>query len=138
MYEVKAINASEEIYLNIVSTSPDAPRITGTIKQGINVIDSFTFTIYPNHPAYNSLHPFSTKITVFNTKTRKYEFVGRILMTNQTWAISMTQSPSMASITTRACANICKSSSTTTTIRLARISSSRSASLKSKKIYIAT
>ena len=83
MYEVKAINASEEIYLNIVSTSPDAPRITGTIKQGINVIDSFTFTIYPNHPAYNSLHPFSTKITVFNTKTRKYEFVGRILMTKK-------------------------------------------------------
>ncbi len=83
MYEVKAINASEEIYLNIVSTEPDAPRITGTIKQGINVIDSFTFTIYPNHPAYNALHPFSTKITVFNTKTRKYEFVGRVLMTKK-------------------------------------------------------
>lgn len=83
MYEVKAINASEEIYLNIVSTEPDAPRITGTIKQGINVIDSFTFTIYPNHPAYNSLHPFSTKITVFNTKTHKYEFVGRVLMTKK-------------------------------------------------------
>ena len=83
MYEVKALNASEEIYLNIVSTEPDAPRITGTIKQGINVIDSFTFTIYPNHPAYNSLHPFSTKITVFNTKTRKYEFVGRVLMTKK-------------------------------------------------------
>lgn len=83
MYEVKAINASEEIYLNIVSTEPDAPRITGTIKQGINVIDSFTFTIYPNHPAYNSLHPLSTKITVFNTKTHKYEFVGRVLMTKK-------------------------------------------------------
>lgn len=80
MYEVKAINASEEICLNIVSTEPDAPRITGTIKQGINVIDSFTFTIYPNHPAYNSIHPFLTKITVFNTKTNKYEFVGRVLM----------------------------------------------------------
>ncbi len=37
MYEVKAINESEEIYLNIVSTELDAPRITGTIKQGINV-----------------------------------------------------------------------------------------------------
>lgn len=83
MYEVKAVNTSEEIYLNIVSTEPDAPRITGTIKQGINVIDSFTFTIYPNHPAYNALHPFSTKITVFNTKTHKYEFVGRVLMTKK-------------------------------------------------------
>ncbi len=80
MYEVKAVNTSEEIYLNIVSTEPDAPRITGTIKQGINVIDSFTFTIYPNHQAYNSIHPFLTKITVFNTKTNKYEFVGRVLM----------------------------------------------------------
>lgn len=80
MYEVKAINTSEEIYLNIVSAEPNAPRITGTIKQGINVIDSFTFTIYPNHSAYNSIHPFLTKITVFNTKTRKYEFVGRVLM----------------------------------------------------------
>lgn len=83
MYEVKAINESEEIYLNIVSTELDAPRITGTIKQGINVIDSFTFTIYPNHQAYNSIHPFLTKITVFNTKTHKYEFVGRVLMTKK-------------------------------------------------------
>ena len=82
MYEVKAINANKETYLNIVSTEQNAPRICGTIKQGINTIDSFTFTIYPNHKAYSELYPFTTKITVFNVKTKKYEFIGRVLMTS--------------------------------------------------------
>lgn len=80
MYEVKAINEGKAIHLNVVSTESDAPRISGTVKQGINVIDSFTFTIYPNHKAYNDLHPFATTIVVFNKKTQKNEFVGRVLL----------------------------------------------------------
>ena len=49
MYDVKLINKNKETYINVTSTDLNAPRITGTIKKGINVIDSFTFDIYPNN-----------------------------------------------------------------------------------------
>lgn len=78
MYIVTIINNSVETIINHVSAdSPD--RITGTIKQGINCIDSFTFTIYPNNIGYNLINPYSTLVKVFNTKTNKYEFIGRVL-----------------------------------------------------------
>ena len=48
MYDVKLINNNVETYINVTSTDQNAPRITGSIKQGINAIDSFTFNIYPN------------------------------------------------------------------------------------------
>ncbi|MDY3960163.1 phage tail protein [Romboutsia timonensis] len=78
MYIVTIINNNIETIINHVSAdSPD--RITGTIKQGINCIDSFTFTIYHNNVGYNLINPYSTLVKVFNTKTNKYEFIGRIL-----------------------------------------------------------
>lgn len=80
MYEVRAINEGIKTDLNVVSTEHDSPRINGTVKQGINVINSFTFTIYPNHKGYSALHPFTTKVVVVNTKTQKNEFIGRVLM----------------------------------------------------------
>ena len=78
MYIVTIINNNIETIINHVSAdSPD--RITGTIKLGINCIDSFTFTIYPNNIGYNLINPYSTLVKVFNTKTNKYEFIGRVL-----------------------------------------------------------
>ena len=79
MYEVKLINSDEEIIINADSTSQDAPRVTGPVKQGINCFNSFTFTIYPNNPGYAKVYPYKSKITVYNTLTGKYEFIGRVL-----------------------------------------------------------
>lgn len=79
MYEVVIINDTKEIVINAVNSDKNAPRITGNIKKGINSFDSFTFTIYSNNPAYFKITPFKTLVKVFNKKTEKYEFVGRIL-----------------------------------------------------------
>ena len=50
MYEVVILNEGVETIINAVSPSPEAPRLpSGTIKQGINTIDSFTFEIYPSN-----------------------------------------------------------------------------------------
>ena len=67
MYDVKLINNNVEAYINVTSTDPNAPRITGSIKQGINTIDSFTFDIYPNNPGYTQINPFGYKYSeIFN------------------------------------------------------------------------
>ena len=81
MYIVTANNGEGDIYLNIPSTNNNAQRITGTIKKGINVIDSFSFAIYPNNPGYSKLQQLKTKVRVFNEKTNKFEFIGRVLLT---------------------------------------------------------
>jgi hypothetical protein len=78
MYLVTIVNNGVETAINEVSTKTDN-RISGTIKQGINTINSFTFTILPNNIGYNLINPLSTLVKVLNTKTNKYEFVGRVL-----------------------------------------------------------
>ena len=83
MYEVKIINDDKETIINAVSTHVDAPRITGTIKLGINTIDSFTFNIYKNNQGYDLIKSLKTKIEVLNTKTNKIEFKGRVLLPKQ-------------------------------------------------------
>lgn len=80
MYLVTANNGEDDIYLNVSSINNNAPRITGTIKKGINVIDSFSFAIYPNNPGYSQLQQLKTKIQVLNEKTNKAEFIGRVLL----------------------------------------------------------
>ena len=79
MYLVTIINSTTRTVINDVSVRIDANRITGTIKQGINCIDSFTFEIYPNNIGYNLIYPFRTLIEVYNTKKNKYEFRGRVI-----------------------------------------------------------
>lgn len=78
MYLVAIENNGVETVINEVSTNTDN-RVSGTIKKGINTIDSFTFTILPNNQGYNLINPLSTLVKVYNTKTDKYEFIGRVL-----------------------------------------------------------
>ena len=80
MYDVKLINNNVETYINVTSTDQNAPRITGSIKQGINVIDSFTFDIYPNNPGYTEICPLKTRVEVENSLTGRVEFIGRVLI----------------------------------------------------------
>ncbi|WP_302739100.1 phage tail protein [uncultured Clostridium sp.] len=80
MYEVKIINDSNETIINAVSTSSEAPRITGQCKFGINTIDSFTFNILPNNEGYNLIKDLKTLVEVNNIKTNKNEFRGRVLI----------------------------------------------------------
>lgn len=80
MYEVKIINNGNETIINTVSTSPQAPRITGQCKFGINTIDSFTFTILPNNQGYDLLKDLKTLVEIKNIKTNEIKFKGRILI----------------------------------------------------------
>lgn len=80
MYEVKIINDDNEIIINAVSTSNEAPRITGQCKFGINTIDSFTFNILPDNEGYNLIKDLKTLVEVNNIKTNKNEFRGRVLI----------------------------------------------------------
>ena len=79
MYLVIIINDNVETVINAASTDINAPHITGTVKQGINSIDSFSFTILPKNQGFNLIKPMKTLVKVLNSKTNKYEFIGRVL-----------------------------------------------------------
>ena len=80
MYEVKIINSGEETIINSTGVSEYVPRITGSCKFGINTIDSFTFTIFPNNQGYNLIYPLKTLIEVKNLNNNNVEFEGRVLL----------------------------------------------------------
>ena len=54
---------------------------SGNVVQGINSIDSFTFTMLPSNVGFSLIKDFKTLVKVFNTNTNKTEFFGRALYT---------------------------------------------------------
>lgn len=77
MYRVSIVNGDDEIIINEVTTNKNAPRILGTVKLGINTIDSFTFKIFFDNPGYGEIKPYASIVKVYNTLKNKYEFIGR-------------------------------------------------------------
>lgn len=78
MYKVIISNNNEETIIHDPFIN-DLKLTAGTIKSEINNIDSFSFSFHMNSPGYGKIKPLKTLIKVFNTKTEKYEFEGRVL-----------------------------------------------------------
>lgn len=76
MYEVSIKNGSTITYIHRGKTLLTEAKVV----KGINTIDSFTFTITPNNEGYSLINDFTTLVNVYNRKTGKYEFMGRVLM----------------------------------------------------------
>lgn len=55
---------------------------SGSVVKGINTIDSFTFSILPDNPAFGELRDFTTLVSVYNLARQRYEFYGRVLYTS--------------------------------------------------------
>lgn len=76
MYIVKLINGVNETIIH-----GNIEKITnGKIKEEINAIPSFSFSIYPNNVGYQLLTPFYTKVEVYDEKHRHIAFDGRVLV----------------------------------------------------------
>lgn len=81
MYVVIIENSGAETILHD-SRSPERSPVRivgGKVVKGINSIDSFTFTVYPNNPAYDMLYGLRTKIRIICGKNNKAVFIGRVL-----------------------------------------------------------
>lgn len=87
MYKVTLINDGAKTVIHDPHFN-DLKVIAGSIKQGENVADSFSFTILPDNPGYGLIRPLKTLITVENMLTGKMEFDGRILMPTETMSDS--------------------------------------------------
>lgn len=78
MYRVTVINGEQETVIH--SPYPDPIKLeSGVIYNKVNEISTFSFVAYPDIELDAEYFPLTTLIKVFNTKTRKYEFEGRLL-----------------------------------------------------------
>lgn len=80
MYIVNLINPDETIEIHGTKDKLQS----GTVVQGINAIDSFTFSMLPSNKGFEKIHDSQSLITVFNTNTKQYEFHGRPLYSSST------------------------------------------------------
>lgn len=89
MYEVKLYDGADDSTGTIIhSHRVNTLKIEGSIKNGINLIDSFDFSFYPDNIGYTMSKPFKTLVTVKNKLTNEYEFEGRILMPTEEMSTS--------------------------------------------------
>lgn len=75
MYIVKIYN--DGIPLEIQNESLKLK--SGGVVNGINAIDSFSFSLLPNNPGFNRIRDKKTLVTVYNTNKKRFEFHGRAL-----------------------------------------------------------
>lgn len=79
MYKVTLMNGKQETVIHHPAFN-DLKVQTGHNKQGINVADSFSFTILPDNPGFHLIRPLRTLVTVDHIQSGKREFEGRVLM----------------------------------------------------------
>jgi phage minor structural protein len=78
MYEVTIVNDGKKTIIHYPNV--DGIKLaSGMIKKEINSIDSFNFYFHMDNPGFRMIKPLKTLINVWNTKTGKYEFEGRVL-----------------------------------------------------------
>ena len=70
MFEVRMYSDPKDFDGTIIhyGNSSKIKLTSGNIAKGINVVDSFTFTMNMANPAYTKIETFKTLITVRNTK----------------------------------------------------------------------
>ena len=78
MYKVYIENGNNNYLIHDFKISKNKLK-SGTIVQGINSIDTFSFSILPTNIGFNQLNDYTTLVKIFNTKTKEYEFDGRVL-----------------------------------------------------------
>ena len=79
MYRVQIQNVNEQP-LTIHDNQINGNKVSnGIVTREVNAIDTFSFDVGLENEGYADMKPFQTKISVFNTITKRYEFKGRVL-----------------------------------------------------------
>ncbi len=84
MYKVCIYNDNVETTIHYPSENKESPHLNKiNIKEGINAISSFSFTILINNIGYNLINEFKTKIKIIDLRDNTIRFSGRVLSTNE-------------------------------------------------------
>lgn len=80
MYDVILKNGNVETLIhNHCAGNTGAKLDVCSISQSVNAINSLSFSICPENPGFETVHSFSTLVTVINRSRNRVEFSGRVL-----------------------------------------------------------
>lgn len=80
MYKVCIYNNDIETVIHYPTADQEAPHLDKLpLKEGLSLVDSLSFSLYPNNPGYNSIFELTTKVKVIDTRDNSIRFTGRVL-----------------------------------------------------------
>lgn len=83
MYKVSIFNNNVETVVHFPSANQEDPHVSKLpLKEGLSVVDTLSFSLYPNNQGYDKVYELSTKVKVFDLRDNTVRFTGRILDIN--------------------------------------------------------
>ena len=83
MYQVSIFNNGVETVVHYPSANTDDPHVNKLpLKEGLSVVDTLSFSLYPNNPGYNKVYELTTKVKVLDLRDNTNRFTGRVLSIN--------------------------------------------------------
>ena len=80
MYQVSIFNNGIETVVHYPSVNTDDPHVNKLpLKEGLSIVDSLSFSLYPNNQGYDKVFELSTKVKVIDLRDNTIRFSGRIL-----------------------------------------------------------
>lgn len=80
MYQASIFNNGVETVVHYPSANKDDPHLNKLpLKEGLSIVDSLSFSVYPNNQGYDKVFELSTKVKVIDLRDNTIRFTGRIL-----------------------------------------------------------
>lgn len=80
MYQVSLFNNNVETVVHYPSSNQDDPHVTKLpLKEGLSVVDSLSFSLYPNNQGFTNVFELTTKVRTFDVRDNTTRFTGRVL-----------------------------------------------------------
>lgn len=80
MYQVSIFNNNVETVIHYPSSDVNDPHLNKIpLTEGTSVVDTISFSLYPNNPGYSNVFELVTKVKVKDVRDNSIRFTGRIL-----------------------------------------------------------
>lgn len=84
MYQLSVYNNNVQTVAHYPSANQDDPHINKLpLKEGLSVVDTLSFTLYPNNQGYDKVFELTTKVKVLDLRDNTIRFTGRVLDVNE-------------------------------------------------------
>lgn len=83
MYKVSIFNSGVETVVHFPSSNQEDPHVNKlSLKEGLSIVDTLSFSLYPNNQGYNNIFELTTIVKVTDLRDNTIRFTGRILDVN--------------------------------------------------------
>ena len=80
MYKLSLYNSNVETVVHYPSANQDDPHVGKLpLKEGLSMVDTLSFTMYPTNPGYNNVFELVTRVKIFDLRDDNVRFTGRVL-----------------------------------------------------------